>query len=371
MVRCVFSGTDLHSEKKPSFNIPSVATYVHMRGLQPEWTKSTSGLLANGNDDDIGGDKDDSDYDSDYDGDDEFVNDDEHYDDVDDNGGYDCDDDAYYDNDDDGNDYDDTNDYDDVDVGSDDVDYDNDMTMMLMIMLLMAMTLIMMTMIIIIMLIMMMVMIMMMLMIVMIMKTMMLLEKKWEYKGTVHQLVIDFQKAYDSVKREVLYNILNEFGIPKKLVRLIKMCLSETYRRVRIGQFVSDDFPIHCELKQGDALLCSNDKKVFAVRYIANVMNMARSTTHDAIKRYRETLEYTRRPGSGRPRATNPNEDRSTGFLNMCSHNVVSTGCNKSPLCILCYFKMNDVIDNPADCEVRSVIRFLNARHLKPAGIYR
>ncbi|KAJ4435507.1 hypothetical protein ANN_18123 [Periplaneta americana] len=42
---------------------------------------------------------------------------------------------------------------------------------------------------------------------------------------------------------------------------------------------------------------------------------------------------------------------KSTGFLNMCSHNVVSTGCNKSPLCILCYFKMNDVIDNPADCE--------------------
>ncbi|KAJ4445731.1 hypothetical protein ANN_12416 [Periplaneta americana] len=55
----------------------------------------------------------------------------------------------------------------------------------------------------------------------------------------------------------------------------------------------------------------------------------------------------------------------------MYSHNVVSTGCNKSPLCILCYFKMNDVIDNPADCEVRSVIRFLNARHLKPAEIYR
>ncbi|KAJ4429731.1 hypothetical protein ANN_21935 [Periplaneta americana] len=62
---------------------------------------------------------------------------------------------------------------------------------------------------------------------------------------------------------------------------------------------------------------------------------------------------------------------KSTGFLNMCSHNVVSTGCNKSPLCILCYFKMNDVIDNPADCEVRSMIRFLNARHLKSAEIYR
>ena len=32
-----------------------------------------------------------------------------------------------------------------------------------------------------------------------------MLEKKWEYNGTVHQLVIDFQKAYNFVKREVLY----------------------------------------------------------------------------------------------------------------------------------------------------------------------
>jgi hypothetical protein len=51
-----------------------------------------------------------------------------------------------------------------------------------------------------------------------------ILEKKWEYNGTVHQLFIDFKKVYDSIKREVLYNILVEFGIPKKLVRLIKMC---------------------------------------------------------------------------------------------------------------------------------------------------
>ena len=55
-----------------------------------------------------------------------------------------------------------------------------------------------------------------------------MLEKKWEYNETVHQLFIDFKKAYDSVRREVLYNILMEFGIPKKLIRLIKMCLTET-----------------------------------------------------------------------------------------------------------------------------------------------
>ena len=33
-------------------------------------------------------------------------------------------------------------------------------------------------------------------------------------------LFIDFKTAYDSVRREVLYNILNEFGIHMKPVRL-------------------------------------------------------------------------------------------------------------------------------------------------------
>jgi hypothetical protein len=53
-----------------------------------------------------------------------------------------------------------------------------------------------------------------------------ILEKKLEYNGTVHQLFIDFKKAYDSIKREVLCNILLEIVIPKKLVRLIKICLN-------------------------------------------------------------------------------------------------------------------------------------------------
>ena len=55
-----------------------------------------------------------------------------------------------------------------------------------------------------------------------------ILEKKWEYNEAVHRLFIDFKKAYDSVRREVLYNILIEFGVPKKLVRLVKMCLKRT-----------------------------------------------------------------------------------------------------------------------------------------------
>jgi hypothetical protein len=40
-----------------------------------------------------------------------------------------------------------------------------------------------------------------------------ILEKKWEYNETVHQLFVDFKKAYDSVRREILYNILIENGV--------------------------------------------------------------------------------------------------------------------------------------------------------------
>ena len=51
-----------------------------------------------------------------------------------------------------------------------------------------------------------------------------------------------------------MYNILIEFGIPTKLVRLLKMCLNETYSRVQAGKHLSDMIPIRNGLEQGDAL---------------------------------------------------------------------------------------------------------------------
>jgi sorting nexin-29 len=54
-----------------------------------------------------------------------------------------------------------------------------------------------------------------------------ILEKEREYNETVYQLFLDFKKAYDSVRSEVLYNILIECGIPMNIVRLIRMCLND------------------------------------------------------------------------------------------------------------------------------------------------
>ena len=81
---------------------------------------------------------------------------------------------------------------------------------------------------------------------------------------------MDFKKAYDSVRWEVLYNILIEFGMPMKLLRLIKMCMTETYRRVRVGKNLSDMFLIRNGLKQGNGLspLLFNFALEYAIRRV-------------------------------------------------------------------------------------------------------
>jgi hypothetical protein len=65
----------------------------------------------------------------------------------------------------------------------------------------------------------------------------------------MHQLFVDSEKVYDSLKREVLYNILTEFCINLELVRLIKMCLNKVYTIVLIVKNLPDTFPILNGLK--------------------------------------------------------------------------------------------------------------------------
>jgi sorting nexin-29 len=79
------------------------------------------------------------------------------------------------------------------------------------------------------------------------------LEKAYEF-GTDLHLFIDFKQAYDTVDIKYLFEVLKEFGIPTKLVNLIKMTLTDSSCRVKIQGQLSSNFKVKVGLRQGDAL---------------------------------------------------------------------------------------------------------------------
>jgi len=81
-----------------------------------------------------------------------------------------------------------------------------------------------------------------------------IMEKAWEFNISIHQLFVDFKQAYDSIDRKALFEILEEFGIPAKLIRLIKATLTDTKCKILIQNLISDSFSIETGLRQGDGL---------------------------------------------------------------------------------------------------------------------
>jgi hypothetical protein len=71
--------------------------------------------------------------------------------------------------------------------------------------------------------------------------------------------------AYDSIKREILYNILIEVGIPVSLGSLIKISLNETYSKVCVGRSLSDAVPFQNGLKKRECFIATAFQLCFRI----------------------------------------------------------------------------------------------------------
>ena len=82
------------------------------------------------------------------------------------------------------------------------------------------------------------------------------LEKCWEWGIDQCALFVDLQKAFDKVNRDHLWKVLQEnyYGIPKKLVRVIRSIYSQNISKVRTQKIESEYFNIESGVRQGDVL---------------------------------------------------------------------------------------------------------------------
>ncbi|XP_050427915.1 uncharacterized protein LOC126837942 [Adelges cooleyi] len=81
-----------------------------------------------------------------------------------------------------------------------------------------------------------------------------LLEEYYEYGREVHLCFVDFKQAYDSIMRKKLWSALEEFGIPTKLLQLIKESNTDTYCKVKVANKLPESLEVRADLGQGDAL---------------------------------------------------------------------------------------------------------------------
>jgi len=81
-----------------------------------------------------------------------------------------------------------------------------------------------------------------------------LFQKSWEYNKKLHAIFVDFQKAYDSIDRTNITDILKHLHFPRKIVHLVEANIRQTKVKVKVGNATSRMVDVRTELRQGDAL---------------------------------------------------------------------------------------------------------------------
>jgi len=78
-----------------------------------------------------------------------------------------------------------------------------------------------------------------------------LFEKSREHDDSLFTLFVDLRKAYDSVSREGLWQVLQKYGVPPVMLSLIRSCHDGMTAVVRVSDGTTDSINIRNGLRQG------------------------------------------------------------------------------------------------------------------------
>ena len=81
-----------------------------------------------------------------------------------------------------------------------------------------------------------------------------ILEEARNYNLEAILVFVDFKKAFDSVDRDTMFDILSLYGIPQKIIDAIKLLYTDTKASVQTPDGETDTFPILAGILQGDTL---------------------------------------------------------------------------------------------------------------------
>ena len=81
-----------------------------------------------------------------------------------------------------------------------------------------------------------------------------LAEKYEEFGKELYVCYIDFRKAFDSIWRKGLWNVMRHLGYPEKIVKILENAYKDTFSAVRVDGDISDWFETIVGVLQGCVL---------------------------------------------------------------------------------------------------------------------
>ena len=82
-----------------------------------------------------------------------------------------------------------------------------------------------------------------------------ILEQSLEWRSSLYVNFIDYEKAFDSVDRTSLWKLLRHYGVPDKIVSLIRKSYKGMSCKVVHGQQLSESFQVRTGVRQGCSCL--------------------------------------------------------------------------------------------------------------------